>query len=227
MGDNKGSLAALNDQLLAPEPDANAGPKRGSKDDLISKILKLHEEQDVPLEYSNTKLKRMSKKELAGVLGAMLQQAATSEMARQVGADPSTATNGTIALGALRMVHDMAAGLTERLCDPVARGYGYTVHGFKEALTDPSVREATDACLAEIAQDSDVLAYIESPWSRLGLAWMGAAMSVARRAPKLQDPDDTISQGNGKYGAAVRFGPLRRQHPAPVGPEEADEKDPV
>ena len=133
-----GSLAALNDQLLAPEPDANAGPN--SKDD-----LKLHEEQDVPLEYSNTKLKRMSKKELAGVLGEMLQQAATSEMARQVGADPSTATNGTIALGALRMVHDMAAGLTERLCDPVARGYGYTVHGFKEALTDPSVREATDA----------------------------------------------------------------------------------
>ena len=85
--------------------------------------------------------------------------------------------------------------------------------------------EATDACLAEIAQDSDVLAYIESPWSRLGLAWMGAAMSVARRAP--QKPDDTISQGNGKYGASVRFGPLRRQHPAPVGPEEADEKDPV
>ena len=69
MADTKGSLAALNDQLLAPEPDANAGPKRGSKDDLIAKIIKLHEEQDVPLEFSNTKLKRMSKKELAGVLG--------------------------------------------------------------------------------------------------------------------------------------------------------------
>lgn len=73
------SIAALNDQLLAPEADPDAGPKRGSKDDLISKILKLHEEQDVPLEYSNTKLKRMSKKELAGVLGGMLQQAATCE----------------------------------------------------------------------------------------------------------------------------------------------------
>ena len=167
----------------------------------------------------------MSKKELAGVLGGMLQQAATCEMARQVGADPSTATNGTIALGALRMVHDMAAGLTERLADPVAQGYGYTLGGFKDALTDPSVREATDACLAEIAQDSDVLAYIESPWSRLGLAWMGAAMSVARRAP--QKPKDLIPEPSSKYGTSVRYGPLRRQHSAPVGLEEADEKNPV
>ena len=57
--------------------------------------------------------------------------------------------------------------------------------GFCDNLKDPTGREATDACLAEIAQDTDVLQYIESPWSRLGIAWLGAmSMSVRRARPK-------------------------------------------
>ena len=201
----------LNDALLHAEPE-QLEPRRGTKDALIHKILRLHEEQGVPLEVSNTKLKRMSKKELAGLLGSMLQTATTSEMARQVGCDPNTATQGTIALGALRMVHDLMANATERIGDPMLQGYGYTITGFKDALTDPTVREATDACLAEIAQDSDVLAYIESPWSRLGLAWMGAAASVARAPRK-----PVQKQNAGRFG--IRF--------AAVGSDSSDEKNPV
>ena len=200
----------LNDALLAA-PEEQQEPRRGTKDALISKIVRLHEEQNVPLEVSNTKLKRMSKKELAGLLGSMLQKAATSQMARQVGVDPDNATEGTIALGALRMVHDLAANATERIGDPLLKGYGYTIKGFKNALTDPTVREATDACLAEIAQDSDVLAYIESPWSRLGLAWLGAAMSVARGAPRKPQLR--------KNGFGVRF--------AAVGSDSPHEEDSV
>ena len=180
-------FAQLNDALLKAEAaeDEQKEPKRNTKDSLISKIVKLHEEQDVPLMYSNTKLRRMTKAELGKVLADMLQVAARGHMARQVGADPETATDATIALGALRMVHDIAASATERAANAVLPGYGYEMAGFCDNLKDPTVREATDACLAEIAQDTDVLQYIESPWSRLGIAWLGAmSMSVRRARPK-------------------------------------------
>ena len=42
------------------------------------------------------------------------------------------------------------------------------------------MREATDACLAEIAKDSDFMQYIESPWARLGIAWTGALITSVR-----------------------------------------------
>ena len=52
--------------------------------------------------------------------------------------------------------------------------YGYEVDGFSDSLKDPCVREATDACLVEIAKESDVLQYVQSPWARLAIAWGGA-----------------------------------------------------
>ena len=89
--------------------------------------------------FSNTKLRRMTKAELGKVLADMLQVAARGCMARQVGADPETATDATIALGALRMVHDIAASATERAANAVLPGYGYEVEGFCDALKDPTV----------------------------------------------------------------------------------------
>ncbi len=198
-------FSQLNDALLVAEGDEDEKqPKRNTKDSLISKIVRLHEEQHVPLEYSNTKLRRMTKQQLGAVLGGMLQEAARGQMARQVGADPATATDATIALGALRMVHDIAASATERAANAFLPDYGYEVDGFTEALKDPTVREATDACLTEIAQDTDVLQYIESPWSRLGIAWLGAlATSVRQARPK---PRTTIKKEQ-RYEPPARMGP--------------------
>lgn len=216
MGTDDASFNQLNDALLAQESEEE--PRRGTKDDVIAKIIKLHEEQGVELPHSNTKLRRMTKKELLTLLGHMLTDATRQGMARQVGADPETATDATIALGA-RMVHDLCASATERIGNPILNGYGYTIEGFGAALRDPVVREATDACLLEIAQDSDVLAYIESPWSRLGLAWMGAVASVARGVPR--------NMGNNhqrKHGARER---RVRFDATPMGPSAVDEKDPV
>ena len=59
--------------------------------------------------------------------------------------------------------------------------YGYEVDGFTDSLKDPSVREATDACLVEIAQDTDVLQYVQSPWARLAIAWGGALVTSVQR----------------------------------------------
>ncbi len=199
-------FSQLNDALLVAEGDEDEKqPKRNTKDSLISKIVRLHEEQHVPLEYSNTKLRRMTKQQLGAVLGGMLQEAARGQMARQVGADPATATDATIALGALRMVHDIAASATERAANAFLPDYGYEVDGFTEALKDPTVREATDACLTEIAQDTDVLQYIESPWSRLGIAWLGAMASSVRQArPK---PRPTIKRLSKAHESPAGVGP--------------------
>jgi hypothetical protein len=83
-------------------------------------------------------------------------------MAKQVGAKPG-ATDSVIALGALRMMHDIAARCAETGINTVAPSYGYHIVGFTECLQDPSVREATDACLVEIAQESEILQYVKSP----------------------------------------------------------------
>ena len=65
----------LNDALLSAEAedDEQKEPKRNTKDSLISKIVKLHEEQEVPLMYSNTKLRRMTKEQLCKLLAEKIE----------------------------------------------------------------------------------------------------------------------------------------------------------
>ena len=65
------------------------------------------------------------------------------------------------------MMHNICASSCERGCNLVLPHYGYEIHGFTKALKDPNVDEAVTQCLAEIARESDVMQYIESPYVRL------------------------------------------------------------
>ena len=170
----------LNNELLKKEDASPAVPKRNSKQELIKKILMVHEENDMTLELSDTKLQRLTKQQLTELLAETIEKAMRNEMARQVGARPGAA-DSVIALGALRMVHDIAAKGAEKCFNMVLPDYGYEVEGFAESLQEPSVRQATDACLAEIAQDNDILQYVQSPWSRLAIAWGGALVTSIQR----------------------------------------------
>lgn len=175
----------LNSELLratAPE-EKKQEPKRNSKGELIDKIIQLAEQNSITLELSDTALKRMTKQQLNEKLAEVIELAMRNEMARQVGARPGAA-DAVIALGALRMVHDIAAKGVERAANSVLPAYGYEIDGFYDSLQDPSVREATDACLAEIAQDSDILQYVQSPWARLSIAWGGALVTSIQRKKK-------------------------------------------
>ena len=154
--------------------------KRNSKQELINKIVMVAEQNDLPLELSDTKLQRLTKQQLNELLAETVEKAMRNEMARQVGARPGAA-DSVIALGALRMVHDIAARGTEKCINIWLPEYGYEVEGFADSLQEPSVRQATDACLAEIAQDSDILQYVQSPWSRLAIAWGGALVTSIQR----------------------------------------------
>ena len=57
----------LNDELLESlEPDveqAEQQPKRNSKDDLIGKIILCCADNEIDLEYSNSKLRRMTREQ--------------------------------------------------------------------------------------------------------------------------------------------------------------------
>ncbi len=174
--------AVLNDALLA-EPAAEEAPeqpRRNSKEDLIKKIVRLCEEAQVPLDHTNTKLKRMTKKELTQLLAKKTQDVIRNQMAEQAGVQRGSA-DSIIALGALRMVHNLCAVGTEKGINTVLPGYGYELEGFAEGLKKPGVSEAVDDCLREIAATTDVLSYIESPYARLALAWGGVAVGCVQR----------------------------------------------
>ena len=180
--------AALNTELLAAaveeekQDSSPEEPRRNSKDDLISKILQVCEENQLELEVSNSKMKRMTKPGLCKLLAEKIEEGVKSQMAAQVGAKPGS-SDGVIALGALKMMHNLLAGSAEKTANLILPRYGYEVVGFTEALRDPHVDEAVTQCLAEIAKESDVMQYIESPWVRLGLAWGGALVTSIRKAP--------------------------------------------
>ena len=81
----------LNDDLLKVSEDDTKSqeiPKKvSSKQGLIDKIVKISEEQNIPLEHSMTKLKRMAKKDLARLLAEMIEKLMKKEMCRQVGVE--------------------------------------------------------------------------------------------------------------------------------------------
>ena len=74
---------ALKDELLEARDfssEQKAEPRRNSKQALIDKILEISE---IPLEHSNTKLKRMNKQQLAD----MIEKGMKRKMARTIGVD--------------------------------------------------------------------------------------------------------------------------------------------
>ena len=174
-------IPKLNEELLKkPRGNPDDPPKRNTKDSLIDRILQIAEENNLEITVSNTKLKRMSKPALQKLLGEMLNECMKKQMAESV-----TATNtsdGAIGLATLRMMHDMCAMGVDKGLNGYLPKYGYQVDGFSETLKKPMVSQCVDECLKEIAAESDVLQYIESPYARLGIAWSTALYSCVRRA---------------------------------------------
>jgi len=169
----------LNDELLSTSEDVKS-PKRNTKEDLIRKIMMCAEDNNIELPYSDTKLRRMTKQQLCKLMAEILEQKVRNDMADQVGAKRGSG-NGVIALGALKMVHNICANTAEKGINVFLPNYGYEINGFAQSLKDPVVDDAITMCLEEIARDSDVLQYVESPYTRLAIAWSGALVSSVRK----------------------------------------------
>ena len=204
----------MNNELLrdeTPEDQKEAvKPKRNSKDDLTRKILAVVEKYQLDFSYSDTKMKRMSKTELQQLLATVLEQCVKIDMAKAAGVDPRS--NGkVITMGALRMLHNLAATGFEKVYNGVgARFTGYDIVGFSASLREPMVAESVDECLAEIAKDNpEILEYFDSPYTRLMLVWGGALLTCVKKR------DSRLN--NNKYGA-YRMGPTANTRPRPPRP---------
>ena len=66
-------------------------PKRNTKDDLVGKIISVCADNELELEYSNSKLKRMTKQQLCKILAEKIEFGVKAQMAKQVGAKPGAA----------------------------------------------------------------------------------------------------------------------------------------
>ena len=197
MEEEKKTFAALNDELLKPEPATDQEPRRNSKEWLITKITQLCEEANLELTMSNTKLRRMGKEKLQKLLAELTEEAVKSEMARNL--NVGSTDDRVMAIATLRMLHDMMAQGAEATLNRVLPRYGYEVQGFTDGLKQPTTSKVVDQCLEEIAAESDILQYVESPYSRLALCWSTAMMgSVRQRAPNFN---------RGRYKNASNLGP--------------------
>lgn len=188
----------LNNELLDEDvaESESLHPKRNSKDDLIMKIINICADSQLELEHSNSKLRRMTKDQLCKILAQKIELGVKGQMASQVGAKPN-APDSVIALGALKMMHNILVNTAERGLNMVLPKYGYKVQGFSNSLKDPAVNEAVEQCLAEIAAESDILKHIESPYVRLAIAWGGALVTSVHRVP--------VSEGRFPSGNINRF----------------------
>jgi len=220
--EQKETFTSENDALLVEQKPESKDAKRNSKQELIQRILDLVSKNNIEIDYSDTKLKRMTKTQLQEVLGTCMEKIMQSQMAEQLGCDRS-ASDQVMAMAALRMIHDIAANGFESGANFVADDYGYTCNGFAKTLKEPIVSDAVDACLQEIAlENSDLLEYVKSPYARLGLAWAGALSTCVRRKPKQiatnvkdapnmearppapKNPDELRARGRPPHGQVVR-----------------------
>ena len=178
------SDAGLNNELLAatgPAKVDDGPPKRNSKDALIDKIITVSAKYELEVEHSDTRLRRMNKKQLAQVLAGIIEEGVKIDMCKQVGVPPGSDSK-VLGLAALRMMHDIAASTAEKGLQHVLPQYGYEIDGFSSSLKEPVCSQAIDQCLTEIAAESpELLQYFESPYARLALAWSGALLTCIKR----------------------------------------------
>ena len=202
-------IPQMNEELLKkPRSNPDEPPKRNTKDALIERIQQIADENNLEIMVSNTKLKRMSKPALQKLLGEMLNECMKKQMAETVKA--SGTSDNLIGLATLRMMHDMCVMGVEKGLNGYLPRYGYQVDGFSDSMKQPMVSKCVDECLKEIAAESDVLQYIESPYARLGIAWSTALFTCIRRAPPARNNYPHIYNNHGAPRMEPRPNPQQK-----------------
>ena len=157
--------------------------KRGSKDELVSKIFQCCDEGGVVCEHNTTQLRRMSKKDLQKTLALYIERAMQKQLMAKVNVKRlENATdeqqNQLIALGTLRLMHDSLCVVLEKGVDSISP---YSIEGFCEGMKIEQVSREIDLALLAIAEENDVMQYISSPYAKLGLIWMSCAATSLKR----------------------------------------------
>ena len=225
MSDSEALKNELLDAANAAEEPINDEPKPNSKQALINKIHEIASKENIVLEKSNTQLKRMNKKQLAEQLAELIEIGMKRKMARSVGCDEHS-DDRAIALGALRMLHDVCAMGLEKGTNAFLDDKGYEVTGFSDALKEPTVSTCIDGCLQEIAEENqELLEYVKSPYTRLAIAWGGAlAFSCKRKQKNASVLGPRSAAGANTLRRRGRGRPAPRKINSPAAPTQENVK---
>ena len=159
--------------------------RKTTKKAIIEKIFKCYEDRGLVCPDPESKLKRMSKNELmeylASVISQAMQEKITSKLSGgnlSVPEDASDTDRQRLMAGSfLLMAHKILTQGVEKL---VPAYTPYEVDGFSSQFEEPEVRDALQECLLEIGEELDVIQYVDSPYSKLGLLWCSGVFKTLR-----------------------------------------------
>ena len=172
---------ALNDALLQEIPPPAEQARPGSKDDIVQKIMELNEKAQLGLTEGITKLRRRSKNQLNKLLASLMEQSVQKQIDEKLGLDENQCNNTLRGVAFLRMMHDTLINVGEKVAEPYLARYDYSIAGYSAFMKSGPMSDEVDNCLAEIAQECDVLQYVESPYARLGLLHISAIASTIKK----------------------------------------------
>lgn len=197
---------ALKQELLAAQiPECTDGdrPKKGTKLYIVSQIEHLCGTAGIPVTESNRELMRQGKAELKRTLAKYMEIASERRMKAHAGLtaplpveEEESSDNRKANIMVLRLLHDCVLGGVERAYEAYGSGYtGITIEGLTSRLQEEPHTSRVDEILVEIATEQpELLDMFESPYARLALCWLMAAVAVGRS--KTNEPLNGHRNGN-------------------------------
>lgn len=188
---------AMKQELLSaqiPECPDGDRPKKGTKLYIVSQIEHLCGTAGIPVTESNRELLRQGKAELKRTLAKYMEIASERRMKAHAGIlevpqeEEQSSDNRKANVMILRLLHDTVLGGIERAYEAYGSGYtGYSIDGLTSRLQEEPHSSRVDEILVQIAEEQpELLDMFESPYARLGLCWLMAAVAVGRRKTEEQ-----------------------------------------
>lgn len=185
---------AMKQELLSaqiPECPDGDRPKKGTKLYIVSQIEHLCGTAGIPVTESNRELLRQGKAELKRTLAKYMEIASERRMKAHAGIlevpqeEEQSSDNRKANVMILRLLHDTVLGGIERAYEAYGSGYtGYSIDGLTSRLQEEPHSSRVDEILVQ--EQPELLDMFESPYARLGLCWLMAAVAVGRRKTEEQ-----------------------------------------
>lgn len=195
---------AMKQELLSaqiPERPDGDRPKKGTKLYIVSQIEHLCGTAGIPVTESNRELMRQGKAELKRTLAGYMETASERRMKAHAGIlevpqeEEKSSDNRKANVMVLRLLHDCVLGGIERTYEAYGSNYtGYSIDGLTSRLQEEPHSSRVDEILVQIAEEQpELLDMFESPYARLGLCWLMAAVAVGKR----KTPEHVNGRRNG------------------------------
>ena len=126
----------------------------------------------------------MTKTQLLDYLAECISEAMAQKINEKMGCanmpeDASdTDRQRLMAASFLTMAHNVLANGTEKLVENYTE---FSIQGFSDTFEKPQNKQILEETLLQIAEEHDIIQYVDSPWSKLGLLWGSGVISNLRK----------------------------------------------